>query len=454
MLYFLHDERAWQLVGWVAHMFEKLPMGIRLRAQYGDICVISEIGGGSQGDVYKIRYNGEDKALKWYRGNSFYDRDKFIINLRKNVMRGAPSDEFLWPIDFTDEMEDGCFGYVMDLCPHGFCQADDVLLRPSLFPSFKRAIDVCLNVVHAFRRLHTAGYVYRDISAGNFFINPKNGRVLICDNDNVAPEGSDSGIRGTPRFMAPEIVVNNEEPTEKSDRHSLSVIIFYLLLTQHPLEGRLADIFDAETQRRLYGTHPLFIFDPQDRSNAPRQAVCNACVIWDSLPAHMREMFVRAFSHDALMQPSHRPTEIEWIRQLVRLRSEVVTCPECGRSELFLQDARPVRCDHPACGCMASVPLRLELPIMRYALPVVDDMRIYSCQTNIVSDALTALDPVLWVRTMGDGSFAMKNNSRRPWGVTAGGRTYDVAAGQAIAVRPGMELSLGQQRARILLNGA
>lgn len=436
-------------------MYGVLSTGMRIRAQYGEVRILEKIGGGAQGDVYKVVYNGQNKALKWYRSDVFLDRAKFIDNLKRNVTNGVPSEEFLWPLDITEETEEGCFGYVMDLRPTNYKQADEVLLKPSLFSSYRRIIDACLNVAHAFRRLHAAGYVYRDINAGNFFIDPSTGKVLICDNDNVGPDGVDSGIRGTPRFMAPEIVVNNVPPTEKSDRHSLSVIIFLLMMMQHPLEGRRADMLDADTQKRLYGTDPLFIFDPTDSSNAPLDDSSNAINLWGTLPSHMKEMFVRAFSRDALLKPNRRPTEIEWIRQLTRLRSEVVTCPSCGANEVFMQDAQPVRCDNASCRQIVRVPLRMELSLMGYALPVADDMRIYRCQTSVVSDALTALQPILWTLAYNEGNreaMCVKNISSAPWRMSVDGQTYDVSPGQATIVRPGAEFELGQERAHIVVN--
>lgn len=434
--------------------FKQLEPGDLIKANLGSMTVVEKIGGGSQGDVYIVEYNGARKALKWYRSESFHNRKGFKDNLERNARSSSPSEAFLWPLDVTETKGEGYFGYVMDLRPKEYVQADAVLIDPSLFPSYRRIIDVCLNIAHAFRKLHEAGFVYRDISAGNFFVNPKNGRVLICDNDNVAPQGVDTGIRGTPRFMAPEIVVNNSAPTVKSDRHSLSVIIFYLMLMQHPLEGMRADMLDAETQKLLYGTDPVFIFDPQNRSNAPVPETSAALGVWKSMPQHMRDMFVRAFSRDALMNPSHRPTEIMWIRELVRLRSEVVMCPGCNQNEVFLQNAEPQQCEGPSCRALVRVPLKLELDLMGYALPIVNDTRVYACQTKLVCDAAQALDPILWALATNDGrGLCFKNISKAPWKMRFQGREFKVAPGQAINVLPGMELELDQTIARVTENG-
>ena len=63
-------------------------------------CSLAE---GGQGDVYVVKYNGEQKALKWYKPKGMGKKPKaFYENLKSNAMRGAPSPEFLWPLDVTE----------------------------------------------------------------------------------------------------------------------------------------------------------------------------------------------------------------------------------------------------------------------------------------------------------------------------------------------------------------
>ena len=53
---------------------------------------------------------------------------------------------------------------------------------------------------------------------------PDSGEALICDNDNVAVDKQEqSGVLGTPRFMAPEIVRGEAKPSTQTDLFSLSV---------------------------------------------------------------------------------------------------------------------------------------------------------------------------------------------------------------------------------------
>ena len=61
--------------------------------------------------------------------------------------------------------------------------------------------------------------------------------MLICDNDNVAPYGSNLGVGGTPGYMAPEVILGQAKPGMDTDLFSLAVILFELFFLSHPLEG-------------------------------------------------------------------------------------------------------------------------------------------------------------------------------------------------------------------------
>lgn len=67
------------------------------------------------------------------------------------------------------------------------------------------------------------------INNGNFFIMPDSGDVLICDNDNVSPFGTNLGIMGKQHWMAPEIVTGQNDSNKNSDCFSLAVVLFRLL---------------------------------------------------------------------------------------------------------------------------------------------------------------------------------------------------------------------------------
>jgi serine/threonine protein kinase len=114
------------------------------------------------------------------------------------------------------------------------------LMKRGIEPTFRALATAGFELADNFFKLHSKGLCYRDISFGNVFFNPDNGRVLICDNDNVDIDqtGKQSGVLGTPRFMAPEIVRGEATPSTRTDLFSLAVLLFYIRLTLARLRGK------------------------------------------------------------------------------------------------------------------------------------------------------------------------------------------------------------------------
>lgn len=433
-------------------MSEVLANGFRIKTQFGgSVKVEKYLAEGGQGAVYVVDYNGEKKALKWYKKTALgKDPNAFYANIKNNVMRGAPSKEFLWPLDIT-EWVDGTFGYIMDLRPQGYYEVTDFMLRKVRFKSFRTIVDAALKIVSAYRILHNNGYSYLDLNDGNFFINPTTGQVLICDNDNVAPEGTETGIIGKPRYMAPEIVLGKNKPNSLSDRFSMSVILYLLFCLNHPLEGKryLVPGFTPAHQEKLYGSDPLFMMDPDNQDNGPHPKVhSNSIIMWRCLPEYMRGIFISAFSKKALERPAARPKELDWLKVLSRFRSEIVAC-SCG-NEIFVEDGKPCRCD--SCRKMANIPYRLQLS--EYSIPAVRDSRIYRCQLG-VCDANDALKPVAQIveKESHPGAYGIRNLSERRWdAVTTKGENRKVASGDTVPVIPGIVFNIEGEKITIEAN--
>ena len=94
-----------------------------------EITVQSELGEGGQGIVYKVLYEGKERALKWYSKGVGDNMEKFYENIKRNIERGSPAPTFLWPIALTQLQEGKYFGYVMDLRHIEFKDFDLFLLN-------------------------------------------------------------------------------------------------------------------------------------------------------------------------------------------------------------------------------------------------------------------------------------------------------------------------------------
>lgn len=381
-------------------MAKELKKGISFTSMLGvKITIDEKLGEGGQGYVYKVQYNGEPKALKIYKPGVFSDPKSFYANLKNNVTKGAPSNHFLWPTDML-KWDGHTFGYIMDLRPPEYVELVDLMnaKKPIYFSSYKAAVTAALEMSTAFRVLHSQGYSYQDLSDGNFFVNPQTGRILICDNDNVSEYGKNTGILGTPQYMAPEIVRGEAKPSTYTDRFSLAVVIFILLTMTHPLEGRrhLCEILTPKNEQIIYGTDPIFILDPNDRRNAPVAGIHTSIgQVWPELPSYVKDMFITQFSKEIMMAPQRRATESDWQQMLMRLRSDVVWCPYCKSDNLSYDDRSPVCSD---CGKPLMIHNHLLISGEKYKIPIANGNIIYRMQIAS-SNIDVAGKPVILVRT-------------------------------------------------------
>lgn len=421
------------------------------------------IAGGGQGDVYLVDYNGEEKALKWYKRGVIKDPKGFYDNLKNNIAQGSPDSSFLWPQDIT-KFDGKSFGYVMDLRPKEYSELSEFHTGISSFASFKAATEACIRIVSAFRLLHNKGYCYQDVNDGNFFINGKTGSVLICDNDNVAPNKMKTFILGTPRYLAPELVIgiaeaakekslSMPEPCIQTDRFSLAVVLFTILCMGHPLEGRrwMVPCLTPEKELELYGTNPLFIFDPKDNSNGPVKGTHDVVhKRWKCLPDYMKEVFREAFSLEAFRDPNRRVPELDWLKVLVRFRSDIVQCPSC-ENEIFISNTSDTACDNSNCGRIYRVERTLRL--RDYSITAARGTRVYRCQLGSC-DADNALNLIATVvASKKDSSIlGLKNKTNNTLvGYSAKGTEERVAPGEVVPLRPGLEVEVREFDGKITI---
>lgn len=315
--------------------------------------IITKIGEGGQGEVYEVSSENNRYALKWYFEHTATPKQKSIIeNL---IKKGSPDKKFLWPLDLLTNKKG--VGYVMALRPNNFKNIVDLMKR-KVEPSFKVLATAGVNVAGSYRNLHSMGYCYSDISFGNLFFNPENGDVLICDNDNVVVNGIYSDIQGTPRFMAPEIVIGEKTPSTDTDLFSMAVLLFYMFMIHHPLEGALeANIkaLDIHAMNQLYGTNPIFIWDPINKSNRPLKGYQeNAIIYWNIYPKFIKDLFISSFTN-GLHNPKKRIVEKVWQDAFSTLADNIVYCSKCGAENFYDEEKLNNNCGHICWNCQYSI---------------------------------------------------------------------------------------------------
>jgi serine/threonine protein kinase len=405
-----------------------------------DVKIIGKLGEGGQGTVYEAECAGRRMALKWYFPNKIKNPKEFYRNIENNISKGSPANAFLWP-EYITERRQGTFGYLMALRPDEYKDFSDFLLVRTRFKNVTALINAALNIVEGFMQLHRKGFNYQDLNDGNFFVNPENGDVLICDNDNVMGHGYYSGIAGKCRYMAPEIVVGKKQPDRLTDRYSLSVVLFLLLFGNHPLEGKATNppCMTEELERKFYGENPVFMFDPDDYTNVPVRGIhTNAINRWPIYPQYVRGMFIEAFSKDVLQNVKPRIIEKHWLEMFIRLRSEIIVCG-CG-NEIFLSPALPVHCG----GCNRTFNVPAYLKFQDYNVPLLPGVNLYRCHTQANSENFKEVTAEVILNKKEPGAMGLRNLSDAAWYYTgADDQQISKKKDEVIRIKSGIKIIFG-----------
>ena len=409
----------------------------------GELEVIQKLGEGGQGVVYKVNYNGKSLALKWYFGNKLNNADKFYRNIQNNIKQGAPTNAFLWPLEITEYFE-GSFGYLMELRPPEYKDFSLFLLAKVHFSNIEALINTALCITNGFRELHKRGYSYQDLNDGNFFVNPKTGDVLICDNDNVAPYGENLGIAGKCRYMAPEVVMGQKRPDSHTDRFSLAVVLYMLLFLNHPLEGKrtMCPCLTEELERKFYGSDPVFVWDPANDANRPVRGVhTNEIKLWPLYPAFVRKTFEKAFSHEVMVvnDTTHRVIEKEWQEVFTTLRDLTIKC-SCG-SETFI-DPSQQSCKCINCGKSIERPPILK--VKKYHAALAPGKKLYACHVQYDSDDFKEAKGEVISSRNNPSLLGLRNDSNNTWeAILPNGSSKGYPNGQVIKLGKGIKINFG-----------
>ncbi|MBN2464990.1 serine/threonine protein kinase [candidate division WOR-3 bacterium] len=424
------------------------------------------IGGGTQGEVYRATLGGQTIALKWYFPQYLTVDTGLRDRLETAMDRGAPSSSFLWPIELTESGVDGSWGYVMPLREPRFISIRQ-LMRGNVNISFRALATAGFELSHGFHMLHARGLCYRDINFGSPFLDRKSGEVRICDNDNVDVNRQPGAILGSPGFMAPEVVTGRGLPDAETDFHSLAVLLFFMLYRAHPLDGKrklAIRAWDLAAQRLMYGDQPVYIFDPNDRSNealpksrddSEGEAGANALIFADIYPRFLGELFARTFTA-GLRNPLDRVRETEWRAAMVTLRDAVLYCasPKCHRENFY--DVTMVRPGsvHTGkcwnCGTQLRLPFRMRVEKTRTVAMLNYDSVLYPHHIDPARQ-FDFSKPVGQVVIDGD-RWGLKNLSTAKWVRRSPTKQMvDVEPGRALKLESGTEVEFGTAMGQVTL---
>ena len=214
------------------------------------------MGRGSFGEVYRAfdptlqRY----VALKLLLPSGLNRDDEASSLLREARVMARVRHPNVVPIYGVDR-HDGRVGFWSDFV-QGRTLSELLATQGPLGP--REAALVGIDVCRAVGAVHAAGFLHRDIKAGNV-MREEGGRILLMDFGLTHERGTDDYPSGTPAYMAPEHLLG-QPATVAGEVYAIGVLLFHLLTAQYPVEGadlgELRAAHSSGTRRTLLDVRP------------------------------------------------------------------------------------------------------------------------------------------------------------------------------------------------------
>jgi hypothetical protein len=182
-----------------------------------------------------------------------------------------------------------------------------------------------LNIASIIESLHARKYVIGDVKTDNFLVNEK-ALVSITDTDSfqvISKQGYFRCTVGSEGFTPPELIGKNlaeVDRTEEHDRFGLAVLIYLLLMGQHPYRTEWDE-----------GQEPLPLDDAVLKGIWPygfkKSRLSSLGVPLTILPLTLQQGFLKAFNEGHL-NPQMRPTASDWKKWLNESLLDLEACEE------------------------------------------------------------------------------------------------------------------------------
>ncbi len=231
----------------------------------GRFTVLSKLGAGSMGTVYRARQEGthRDVALKILRGERAYDasaKARFEREARANSLLTSPYTVTVFDFGVA---EDGSPFIAMELL-EGESLGHRLRRENNLHP--QEAVRFAREALMSLAEAHTKGIIHRDIKPDNLFLariasQDQNSTVELCkvlDFGIAKLVREDGGIDslqtqagtvfGTPRYMSPE-QAQGKTLDARSDLYSLAIILYQMLVGRPPFEDEDAVLVMARSHQ-------------------------------------------------------------------------------------------------------------------------------------------------------------------------------------------------------------
>jgi DNA-binding helix-hairpin-helix protein with protein kinase domain len=323
----------------------------------------SRVGGGGEGDVYRVAARGGLAAKVFHAKNRTPERmAKLQQMIREPPITGGSgrvAHEVAWPVGilYADAARTTPVGYLMPLVAGAVPAAIlyDVTDRRRYAPGFTWAhlILTVRNLATVLDHVHSRGYVVGDLNECNTLVHRTATVSLIdCDSYQVRVGGRCLPCPvGKAEYTAPESQGRSFKTHERrvsDDLFALGVLAYQLLmLGHHPFSGVAIRAPDCPDTASRISRNWFSEVNIRADSRVMRSPTCPPFRI---LPPVIQELFIACFVAGA-RQPDLRPSATQWARVISRVLGGALA--RCSRNPLHRYGPHLARC--PWCDWMTSV---------------------------------------------------------------------------------------------------
>jgi serine/threonine-protein kinase len=208
--------------------------------------IVSEIGSGGMGTVYKARQESLDRTVAIKVLDPLLSKDRKFSSRFLREARAVAAlnhENIIVGID-VGKTRAGTFFFVME-----YVEGETVyeVLRRDGFVPEKRSLEICLQIAHALDHADKHRLVHRDIKPDNILITP-GGVAKLCDlglAKSTLPKArltQAGSTHGTPHYMSPEQAKGQEDVDIRSDLYSLGATLYHMITGEVPFDGASAAV--------------------------------------------------------------------------------------------------------------------------------------------------------------------------------------------------------------------
>jgi eukaryotic-like serine/threonine-protein kinase len=241
----------------------------RSNKDIGGYTLISRLGAGGMGAVYKARQNSMDRMVALKVLPPKLAKDQSFIQRFFREARSVAQLNHLNIVQGIDVGEASGYYYFAMEFVEGSSLRDVIEERGHL--SEAEALDVIEQVTRGLQHAHAHGLIHRDIKPDNVLIE-KSGVAKVCDLGLARLANDDSSLTqtgvalGTPHYISPEQARGEPDVDARADLYSLGATWFHILAGSPP--------FTADNALAVITKH---LSEPAPKVSTMRKGISRGC---------------------------------------------------------------------------------------------------------------------------------------------------------------------------------